>query len=270
MSSLGPVNAWCDRLGLGYHVRLLDPVNPDIVEAGDFTVLALEDVRHDPPVLVSPHAVGYGIGQVLPIVVQTLLAAGDLWSSSSPRSTCTPGCSRRWLTCSPTPCCPARRAAARGDPLRALVLRLLRRVREGRLDPDDLAVLYVDLDDEGAAFVRRLEVDRDGDLIDGWPGSFFDERLEDVVGGRILGRPRVSPGSGAPPRRTVFGVSISAAALGDRADDPALRRAIHEELLEDLAVHGRLVFTSPGAPRRVPDRGALASQPPWPRRGRWC
>lgn len=54
----------------------------------------------------------------------------------------------------------------------------------------------------------------------------------------------MSPGSGAPPRRTVFGVSISAAALGDRADDPALRRAIHEELLEDLAVHGRLVFTS--------------------------
>ena len=46
------------------------------------------------------------------------------------------------------------------------------------------------------------------------------------------------------PRRSVFGVGISAAALGDRADDPALRRAIHEELLEDLAVHGRLVFTS--------------------------
>ena len=46
------------------------------------------------------------------------------------------------------------------------------------------------------------------------------------------------------PRRAVVGVAISANALGDRADDPALRRAIHEELLEDLAVHGRLVFTS--------------------------
>jgi hypothetical protein len=46
------------------------------------------------------------------------------------------------------------------------------------------------------------------------------------------------------PRRTVFGVGISTNALGDRSEDPALRRAIHEELLEDLAVHGRLVFTS--------------------------
>jgi hypothetical protein len=46
------------------------------------------------------------------------------------------------------------------------------------------------------------------------------------------------------PRRAVFGVGISAAALADQRDDPALRRAIHEELLEDLSVHGRLVFTS--------------------------
>ena len=49
---------------------------------------------------------------------------------------------------------------------------------------EDLAVLYVDLDDEGAAFVRRLEVDAEGDLVDGWPGGFFDERLAEVLGGR--------------------------------------------------------------------------------------
>lgn len=48
-----------------------------------------------------------------------------------------------------------------------------------------------------------------------------------------------------PVRRTVFGVGIAATALLDRSDDPALRRAIHEELLEELAVHGRLVFTGP-------------------------
>jgi hypothetical protein len=44
--------------------------------------------------------------------------------------------------------------------------------------------------------------------------------------------------------RSVFGVEIGASALTDRSDDPALHRAIHEELLEDLAVHGHLVFTS--------------------------
>lgn len=42
----------------------------------------------------------------------------------------------------------------------------------------------------------------------------------------------------------MFGVSISEAALQERSDDPALRRALHEELLEDLSVHGHLVFSS--------------------------
>jgi predicted ATPase len=69
-----------------------------------------------------------------------------------------------------------------------LVLRLLRRVREGLLDPAALAVLYVEQDDAGAAFVRRLEVDADGDLVDGWPGGFFDERLGEVLSGRVLRR----------------------------------------------------------------------------------
>ncbi len=50
--------------------------------------------------------------------------------------------------------------------------------------------------------------------------------------------------TGTPPRRTVFGVAISPSALQDAAGDPALRRAIHEDLIEDLTVHGRLVFTS--------------------------
>jgi hypothetical protein len=181
---LAEVNDWCDRLGLGYHVRMLDPVSQDIImTVGEFAVLALEDVRHDPPVLVSPRGVGYGIGQLLPIVVQSLLSRSGMILIEQPEVHLHP-----------------RLQAAVGDLLvdtarsgRAqllvethsehLVLRLLRRVREGVLDPADLAILYVDLDDEGAAFVRRLEVDSAGDLVDGWPGGFFDERLAEVLGG---------------------------------------------------------------------------------------
>jgi hypothetical protein len=179
------VNQWCDRLGLGYRVRMLDPVSEEIVmTAGEFAVMALEDVRHDPPVLVSPRGVGYGVGQVLPIVVQALVSDGGMMLVEQPEVHLHP-----------------RLQSAVGDLLidtvtagRAqllvethsehLVLRLMRRVREGALDPADLAILYLDLDDAGAAFVRRLEVDAEGDLVDGWPGGFFDERLAEVLGGR--------------------------------------------------------------------------------------
>ena len=176
------VNDWCGRLGLGYRVRMLDPVSQDIVvTAGEFAVLALLDVRQEPPVLVSSRAVGYGIGQLLPIIVQSLVARDALIVVEQPEVHLHP-----------------RLQSATGDLLidtvatgRAqllvethsehLVLRLLRRVREGVLDPEDLAILYVDLDADGCAFVRRLEVDERGDLVDGWPGGSSDERLAEVL-----------------------------------------------------------------------------------------
>lgn len=178
------VNAWCDRLGLGYRVRMLDPVNQDIVvTAGEFAVLALQDTRQDPPVLVSSRGVGYGIGQLLPIIVQSLLARGGMIIVEQPEVHLHPRLQSAVadLFIDTVNCGRAQLLIETHS--EHLLLRLMRRVREGALDPQDLAVLYVDLHDDGAAFVRRLEVDREGDLVDGWPGGFFDDRLDEVLSG---------------------------------------------------------------------------------------
>jgi hypothetical protein len=65
-----------------------------------------------------------------------------------------------------------------------LILRLMRRMRdtyEGTLPdglppvrPEDVAILYVQPKDS-AAVVRRLELDEEGQLLDPWPGGFFEE-----------------------------------------------------------------------------------------------
>lgn len=177
------VNEWMGRLGIGYQVQILVPVSEQVImTAGDFAVLGLLDVREDPPVLVSSRAVGFGISQVTPIVVQSLLSERGVLLIEQPEVHIHP-----------------RLQSAIGDLLihsvqergnqmliethsEHLVLRLLRRVREGVLHPDDLAILYVDTLADGGAHVRRLEVDADGDLIEGWPGGFFDERLNEVLG----------------------------------------------------------------------------------------
>jgi predicted ATPase len=58
-----------------------------------------------------------------------------------------------------------------------LLLRILKRVRDGDLSKDSLSVLYVHpgSDDKGAK-VERLELDDDGDFMKPWPSGFFDVR----------------------------------------------------------------------------------------------
>lgn len=46
------------------------------------------------------------------------------------------------------------------------------------------------------------------------------------------------------PPRSVISIGIASSALAESLGDPATRRALHEDLLEDLAVHGELTFTS--------------------------
>jgi hypothetical protein len=40
--------------------------------------------------------------------------------------------------------------------------------------PEDVAILYVQ-PRESAAVVRLLELDEEGELLDPWPGGFFEE-----------------------------------------------------------------------------------------------
>lgn len=64
-----------------------------------------------------------------------------------------------------------------------LILRLLRRVREKKVQPDDLCVLFAEPTAHGTQ-IRRLEIDEDGDFIDDWPGGFFEESFREKFAGR--------------------------------------------------------------------------------------
>jgi predicted ATPase len=60
-----------------------------------------------------------------------------------------------------------------------LILRLLKRIREGILKPDDLAIYYFE-NNNGKTISNRIHIDSDGEFTTPWPEGFFDERLEEL------------------------------------------------------------------------------------------
>jgi hypothetical protein len=69
-----------------------------------------------------------------------------------------------------------------------LILRLMRRIREtseGTLPeglpavrPDDVAILFLEATSHGSV-VRQINLDEDGQLVDAWPGGFFEESFRE-------------------------------------------------------------------------------------------
>jgi predicted ATPase len=60
-----------------------------------------------------------------------------------------------------------------------LMLRLLKRVRQNILHPDDLAVYYFQ-SESGVSKPVRIGIDEEGDFTNQWPEGFFEERLEEL------------------------------------------------------------------------------------------
>jgi predicted ATPase len=61
------------------------------------------------------------------------------------------------------------------------VLRMRKMVASGALKPEDLAIYYVDFDeDENESTLKKIEVDNDGE-VEWWPTGIFNESLGEVI-----------------------------------------------------------------------------------------
>jgi predicted ATPase len=170
---LANTNAWLCRLDVGHELRTLALGPSDLFE------LRLVDTRRQPAVEVGLSDVGFGISQILPLIVQSLAASDQIITIEQPEVHIHP-----------------RLQADLGDLLieatkeprrnqfiiethsEHLALRLQRRVREG-LDPANVSIIYVSRGPEGAV-VKPLELDDQGDFAQDFPGGFFPERLGEL------------------------------------------------------------------------------------------
>lgn len=194
------VNSWFQKFEIPY---TLNVANIGTHITGDFIVVSLKDTRTG--VVVGPADVGFGIGQLLPILVDgllrnTLSGAGRIICVEQPEIHLHPKLQAHLADFFIDTSLGTQSSVLQGrrPPMRrpvgaqwiiethseALMLRLQRRIREGRLSPDDVSVLYVEPFNEIGAKIQQLRLDDRGEFIDEWPSGFFEESFQEMMEGR--------------------------------------------------------------------------------------
>lgn len=134
--------------------------------------------------------VGFGISQILPIVVAAVNREQHLIAVEQPELHIHPALQARMGDLFIDSACGARKNTFLLEThSEHLMLRILRRIREGAegkqpeglplVTPEDVAVLYVERTAEGAT-IREIRIDADGEFIDPWPHGFFPERSDEL------------------------------------------------------------------------------------------
>jgi hypothetical protein len=157
-------------------------------EVATLTELLFEDTKSR--TLVSHRDIGFGVSQVLPVLVAALASRERLIAVEQPELHLHPALQSQLGDVFIESALGGRKNTFLLEThSEHLILRILRRVRETTEDklpagttpvrPEDVSVVFVEPTAKGAV-VRHLPVTPDGDFGAPWPGGFFAERLADL------------------------------------------------------------------------------------------
>ena len=179
-SALLKVNSYLTKMSIPYEVDVKRLDSDASGTLGEIISIQLVDKRSN--VILSLEDVGFGISQVLPLLVQLAISKKHLVIVEQPELHLHPALQANF-----------------GDLLvegikndsksqfliethsEHLILRLQRRIRSGELPAEALAVYYVDATPQNGSQIKRLELDEKGDFITPWPNGFFPERLDELL-----------------------------------------------------------------------------------------
>jgi predicted ATPase len=135
--------------------------------------------------------VGFGISQILPLVVQTLASKEQTITIEQPEVHIHPKLQADLADLLVAGIQPDRNHRFVVEThSEHLILRLLRRIRETSegtlpdgqpaLPADDVSVVYLQRGAEGTE-VHHIRIDQSGEFIDPWPQGFFAERMKELL-----------------------------------------------------------------------------------------
>ena len=172
-----------DKFDIPYEINVIPLGNASL--SGEYITIALTDKRTDTQVTIAD--VGYGINQLLPVIIEGIASQeGSIICVEQPEIHLHPrlqaniadlmidtiadkrGGKKQWIVETHS---------------ELLILRLQRRIREGKIKPEDISVLYVDPNDESTegSAIKVLRLGEDSYFKDPWPDGFFADSLNEQL-----------------------------------------------------------------------------------------
>lgn len=180
---VGFVNHWLSLFEIPYKIEVSE-IGDEVL--GDLAMLKLKDDRTG--ISVAATDVGFGIGQLLPIIIEGALAARANKFGGRSKTICIEqpeihlhpklqanianffvttaqenGC--QWIIETHS---------------EALMLRLQKHMREGKLTPDEISVVFVEPAGDSGSRIMNLRLGAMGNFLDEWPGGFFEESFSEM------------------------------------------------------------------------------------------
>ncbi|KXV60047.1 hypothetical protein AD948_06470 [Acetobacter senegalensis] len=156
---------------------------------GDIIAMSLTDAHN---VVVSPSDVGFGIGQLMPILVEGTVSSGKTICVEQPEIHIHPRLQGHLADFffNTSKVHGEEKKSGKAEPFggnqwiveshsEALILRLQTLIKKQNIPPDFVTVLYVQPTDEGSQ-VLHLRLDTDGEFLDEWPNGFFEESFQEI------------------------------------------------------------------------------------------
>ena len=175
---LKKTNRSMKNLALGYSIRQSEDSEHEI---------QLYDETHK--ICLHPLDVGFGISQVIPVVVGVLDDTSQIFAVEQPELHLHPAAQVALGDVFIDGIKNSNRTMLIETHSEHLLLRIMRRMRETFEDrieenrfpvtPDDIAVLFVEWHDS-QTIIREMPVNERGELVKAWPGGFFEEDIEEV------------------------------------------------------------------------------------------
>ena len=179
------IDAWLERFHVDYTVSAAS-VDSDSVIGNELVAIKLKHRNSDATVTLAD--VGFGINQILPVILQGTLGERQIICVEQPEIHLHPA-----LQAELTEFLIETSSADKANKDRGvgnqwivethsemIIRRLQTRIREGQINYKDVSVLYVDPQDDGSSAIKQLRLNESGYWLDDWPAGFFDESADEA------------------------------------------------------------------------------------------